>query len=798
MFGENLIRDLRYGARVLWRNPPLLFGALAILGLGLGACGVIASVTQVVWLRPLPFPEPGEMVLVYSHNTERGRLSSMSPADIRDLEASDALASLGAFRRAEPIVDGEVPQKLRAARVSEEFFLTFGMPTELGRSLSAGEDFAGGNRVAVISHRFWKNHFGAREDVLDQALGLGGEPFTVIGVMPPAFDFPPQTDVWIPLELSAEEWDRRENRYISAIGRLHGGASLEQGQREVSSLATTLAADYPENQGFDIVLRSLHDAVTARLAPMVKILLAAGGLLLLVACGNLMTLYSVQAASRLQEIGVRTALGASRARIASQVLVECLLLTLLGGGVGLLIAWVGNRILVQRTPMLSVRWRDIGIDGEVAAAMVVLSLVCGLLASLAPISRLWRGHRGLGLSAARNDRMAEGWRRNRLANVLTVLQVVLSFVLLVNAGLLLRSFQNLLEIDPGFDPQGVLTLSLELPETFYPEDHQRLAFYREAIEQFEALPEVEVAGAISSLPLAGSNNLMRYAVPGRPVEDGDYAPFVAVTPGTLSALRIPMAAGRPFQEEDSSASMPALVLNRSLVQRLFPDDDPVGRELLMGGADGIPHRIIGVIDDLRSSSLEEPGSAALYGLYQQSPYDSATFCVRTPSDPDALAARVRAVIQEIDPRLATDTPISMDAVVRESSASRRLLLAIIVLFAFVSLAMASVGLYGVLSYRLSRSLPEVSLRMALGAESKDLRRLVLGHAGRILVPGVAVGIFAAFASSRWLASQLFGVERTDPAAYLGAALVLLATAALAFWGPLRRVVRVNPSQYLEG
>jgi predicted permease len=555
-------------------------------------------------------------------------------------------------------------------------------------------------------------------------------------------------------------------------------------------LAARRERQFPLYAGWSTVVKSLPAEVAAPLRPALLVLLAGGGLLLVIACGNVANLLLARAAGRGREIATRAALGASAGRLVRQVLTESTLLTLAGGLCGLGAAAVGSRVLVRFLPEIAPRWQEVGVDLRVALLTLGLALASGLASGVVPAFRLARADLRSGLHEGGGG-ASLGWRGNRAAGLLAVTQLALSFVLLVGAGLLVRSFWRLTHVDPGFDPEGVLTLRVELPKSQYPEARQRAAFFARAQDRLRALPGVERAGAVSSLPLAGSTNFSLIKIPGRQTSDRDFAPFYAVTPGYLETLRIRLTAGRTLDERDRAA----IVVSESLARQYFPGEDPIGKTLLLGGSQDPGRRIVGVVGDVRARGLESAGDAAIYGLYEQSPATAMSFCLRASAgrvDPVRLIPAARQAILGIDPRQPVDAVGTLDQVVRDSVADHRLALFALSTFAGLALVLATVGIYGVLSHRVGRATREIGVRVALGAEGQHVVRLVGGYAARMLAPGLLLGAAAAFAASRLLASQLFGVSRSDALTYAGAAALLTVMALLACLAPARRAARVDP------
>lgn len=787
--------DLRHAWRSFRRHPRFLLAAVASLALGLGGASAIVGVADALLLHPLSEPHPDRLVLLLDRNPSLGiARMSVSPAGFADqLRETRSFAGLAAYRMEDrTLAGGGAPERAKAVLVSGAFFETLGVPTRLGTAFS----FPPGRtpaRVAVLSYGLWQRRFGADPRILERTIRLDGAPYVVQGVMPAGFGFPDGAELWCPLALDAAQWADQRAHYLRVVGRLAPGVSLARAQGEVAAVASRHQEDAAE-AGWGSFVKSLAAEVTEPVRPVVRLLLAAGALLLGVACGNTSLLLLARGEARSREFATRAALGAGTGRLVRHALTESLALGLAGSGLGLLLAELADRLLVASASPLGPRWSGIGLSPRVTLASLGLAALCGLGAGLFPALRLTGGDLRSRLAAGGTG--PGGWRRNRPARLLAAAQLALTFVLLVGTGLLLRSLSALLKVDPGFDPRGVLTLRIDLGQKDYPAPADRAAFFLRAVERLEALPGVDQAGAVSTLPLSGSTNLVRFAIPGRPPSDQDVTPFAAVTPAYFASLRIPVVAGRGFEDEDRSGRPPAAVISQSLAHRLFPGEDAVGQRIRLGDASTPPARIVGVVKDVRGDDLGSPGGPMLYSLFDQAASAAATLCLRTHGDPAALVPAVRRVVAGIDPRLALGHVASLEQVVLDSVADRRLVLAVLAAFAGTALALATVALYGMLSEAVAHATREMGIRAAVGAEPRQLRGLVMGQAAALLVQGLLPGVAAALGLSRLLAAELYAVRPWDAATY-AASMALLAVAALwAGWLPARRAARVDPREVL--
>jgi putative ABC transport system permease protein len=787
--------DLRHALRLYRRRPGFAAAALLALTLGIGGCGLIVSLAEALLFRPLPYPEAGELVRLSQRNPSQG-LSGMSssPADFAALGRQARSFRLAAYHRASLTLAAGAPERLSAAQVSGGLFDLLGVRPALGSAVLPRHERAEEKGVVVLGHSLWQRRFGGDRGIVGRALQLDGRPYTVVGVMPPGFRFPAAAELWVPFGLDPRAAADRESHYLSLVGRLYPGVPLARAQREMDLLGARLAAGDPAGAGWSWEVEGLAARTAAPLRPALLVLLAGGGLLLAIACGNVANLLLAKAAGRDREVATRAALGAGAGRLVRQVLAESTALTLLGGLSGLGAAALGCRLLVRVTPDLGPRWQEVGVDVRVALLTLGLALASGLAAGLPPALRLARADLRAGLHGG-GAGTSLGWRRNRALSLLGILQVALSFVLLTGAGLLVRSFWRLTHVDPGFAPAGVLTLRVDLPRSQYPEGFARAAFFARALDRLRALPGVLSAGAASTLPLSGSTNLSALAIPGRPASDHDFVPFTGVTPGYFETLRIGLAAGRFFTEGDravSPAAPHAILVSESLAERSFPGEDPVGKTVHLG-KEGLPARIVGVAKDVRAQGLEETGGPAIYGLSEQAPGTSMSFCLRTGGDPLKLAAAARRAILDIDPRQPVDAVATLEQIVRDSVADHRLALLALATFAGLAVVLATVGIYGLLSHLVGQAIRELGIRAALGAGRRHLFGLVAAYAAGIAVPGLLAGATAAYAASRLLASQLYGVSRGDAVTYAGAAVLLGALAVLAALAPARRAARVAPA-----
>jgi putative ABC transport system permease protein len=807
---DTLLQDLRLALRRLRRSPTFTVVAVATLALGIGANVAIFSVVHAVLLRPLPMRDDARLVRLYTVGKQGP--GPTSPLDLRDVR-EQARAFEGVVGVASAAVtlgaDGpeSSPEKIQTGLVSAEFFQVLGAGVQLGRGLQAGDDAPGAPQVAVLSHGLWQRRFGGSPSVLGRSLDLGGpQPWTVVGVAAPGFDFPARSELWTPLmwDASMVKPEARGAHWLEVYGRLAPGVSLEEARTEVSGIARRLAEQYPKtNADTGASVELLRDVLLGNVRPSLLLLLGAVGLVLLIACANLTHLLLARATSREGELSVRLALGASRGRLARELLLESALLSLLGGGAGLLAAMWALDALALFGP------RDIPRIDEVALNRTVLAFTAGLavlttfLFGLVPALHAARADLGRSLRAVSGGGGTSA-HRHRTRSALIIGETALAVLLLVSAGLLLRSFAHLRGAEPGFQPEGVLTVKMELPPLHYrfgsaaPE-----AFYDSLLERVRALPGVTVAGAVSLLPMDGG---IKWTVPlkdaQRPVAPGD-APWETrvriITPGALEALRAKVLRGRGLTAEDRGGRV--VLVSAEAARRFWPGEDPIGHTVsteMDWGNGAFGGRVVGVVEDQALDGLGAPAVPELFVPYEQARGTGMTLLVRTDGEPLALASAVRAELRALDAGLAVSSVRTLASVVDGTVAPLRFYLLLVGLFAGVALVLAAVGLYGVVAYAVLQRTRELGIRMALGARERQVTGLVLGRYLGLTAAGLVVGLGLAAGASRALTHLLSGVRPVDPMTYAGVVLVLGAVAFLAALLPARRAARVPPAIALRG
>ena len=788
-------QDLHYAWRSLRRQPGFTLVVVLTLALGIGANAAIFSVLDAVLLRPLPYPAGERVMTLWTDNQVQGWPRDVSSyPNFADWRAqSTSFAELAAWRGGSAtLTGGGAPERLRGVVSTPSLFRVLGVSAARGRVL-VDEDQAQTRSVAVISDGFWQRRFGGDPGIVGRTMLLDGVATEIVGVMPAGFAFPDdEIDVWRPFAADIAETPRGQF-WLEVLGRLKPGVTVERARSDVNAVAKRLVEQYPDNEGLGVTVVSLHETITGDVRPALLVLMGAVGFVLLIACANVANLLLVRGASRARELAVRAALGAGRARIALQLVIESAVLALAGAAVGLLLAMLGVRLLVRLAPEDIPRLDQVSVNGNVLLFTVGVGVLTALAfgvpyglraGALRLASALKDGSRGSGV---------EGLRARR---VLVVSQVALALVILVSASLLLATVRRLQTMDAGLDPAGVLTASLSWPESRYAAIERRRAFQDELLQRVRALPGVQAAAMTSNLPLSGSEAGGPIVVDGaapRPELDEKEVRYTRATPEYFAAMRMPLRRGRSFlPEERGSDSTGVAVINATLASQYFGADDPVGRRIRLGDGSGPLMTVVGVVGDARQSRLDAPIRPEIFMSAQRSPGAGGTVVVRTAGDPAALVPAVRRLVGEMDAELALARMTPMTEYWAESIAARRFNALLLSLFAAVALALAVVGIYGVMAYSVAARQREVGIRLAVGAQPRQVVGLVLRDALRMTVLGLAIGVALTFATARLLASLLFDVSATDPL-LLAAAVVLLGLVALAAgWLPARRAARVDP------
>jgi len=821
----DLWQDLRYGVRTLAKQPGFTVIALLTLALGIGANTAIFSVVNAVLLKPLPYPAPARLMLVRATNLARGLTDfGVSMPDFRAWrDRNSSFATMAAFNAsAYNVSSNEAPERVIGAVASVDLFATLGVNPAQGRAFSSEEEQFGKHRVVILSSGLWQRRFGAEAQLDGQTIKLNGEIFTIVGVMPRGFQFPDSSVLlWLPLAMpEGSEYNTRGNYWLSVVGRLKPGVTEAQAQSEMDGIQQQLEQE-DALPGIGVRVVSLHQATVGNVQTALLVLLGAVLFVLLIACVNVANLLLARAASRHREIAVRTALGAARSRIIRQLLTESVLLGLLGGVAGLLLAWWGVRALVGLEPNLP-RLAEVTVDGQVLAFTFALALLTSLIFGLAPALQATRGDLNEALKEGGRSG-GSGARTHRIRNVLVVAEIALALVLLVSAGLMINSLLRLQHIDPGFRTDNILTMQIALPEANYPDEHLELAanFYRQLTERVATLPGVQSVGMTSALPLTNSSWGKLFSVEGRPMpqsfEDIAVVQFRQVNADYFEALAISLIKGRAFTPNDTRDTLPVAVINEAMARRHFAGVDPSGKRVWLGPPEEmIPPQmlppgfdiktfrlprftIVGVIKDVRYNGLTQQSAPEIYTLHEQTVLSkfpdtarSMYLAIRTTNNPLSLTAAVRRQVQEIDKEQPIADVATMEQLLATSLSQSRLSALLLLIFAGVALALASVGIYGVMSYSVTERTHEIGIRMALGAARRDVLWLVIKRGMMLVGSGVLIGLAGALGLTRLMASLLFDVSTTDPMTFTMIALLLAGVALVACYVPARRATKVDP------
>ncbi|HEX8457752.1 MAG TPA: ABC transporter permease [Pyrinomonadaceae bacterium] len=809
---NTLWQDLRYGFRSLLKSKGFTFIAVLALGLGIGANSAIFSVVNSVLLRPLPFERPEELVAVQGRNERDGSLftehSYPNYVDLRD--QSRSFAYVAAYSPSTAfITGGDEPERVRGIIASADLFPMLGVEPALGRVYTREEDKPGVQRTIVLSYGLWQRRFGGDPKIVGQQIPLGSAQALVLGVMPQGFKYPlggsDNYDFWMPLAnvASQSELTGRGLVFLPIAARLKTGVPLEQAQAEANTIAARLAMQYPEtNTGQGYALKALHENLVGDLRPALLVLLAAVGCVLLIACANVANLLLARAAARHKEISIRTALGASRWRIVRQLLTESLLLAVLGGALGLLIAMWGIDLLLAATPADLPRLNEITLDGRVVAFNAAMTLLTGIVFGLAPALQASKTDLNEALKDGGRGMSEGGGRRSRLRNALVVAEVAISLVLLVGAGLLVQSFMRLLNVTPGFNPERVMTLDLVVGRKKYPDSAQQVAFLQNLLQRTAALPGVEAVGLVNPLPLNGNFDAYSFGFPGRaPFAHGEEpsADRRIISPDYFRAMNINVQRGRAFSERDARDAPPVCIINETFARRHFAGTDPLGQRIeFTDTEDAPPREVVGVVADVRHAGLDAPAGLEYYVPYSQAASGRLTLVARTASpDPASIMPALRGLIRELDKDMPLWNVRTMNTLMSESVARRRFNMLLLGLFALVALLLASLGIYGVMSYTVTQRTHEIGIRLALGAQPPDVLRMVLKQGMLLAAIGVALGLVCSLVLTRSMSSLLYGVSATDPLTFGLITVLLVVVAFAANYIPARRATRVDPMTALR-
>jgi len=807
---NGVFQDLRYALRQLRKNPGFSAVAIVTLALGIGANTSIFSVVNAVLLRPLPFKDASRLVRLWHvppQSSFPGMTTfSVSPANYLDWQKqNDVFESMAIYQyHGFTLTGSEHAEQIDATGVSADFFTTLGVQPMLGRPFAREEDQPGRSDVVILSNRFWQEHFGSNPQIVGRTITLDGVNYVVAGVMPASFRFPDYAQMWTPLAWTDQAKAVRGNHNDMVIGRLKPGVDLKQAQAEMDTISSRLAQQYPEDdKGWGAVVLPLHADMVSDVRPALLVLLGAVGFVLLIACVNVANLSLARMFSRHKEIAIRTAMGASSSRIVRQILAESVLLAVIGGALGLVFSHFGVRLIMAFLAGRLPQSMEASLDLKVLSFTLIVSVLTGVAAGFFPALHLSRSNvnQALKEGLGRTDSDSGG---NTTRNTLVVVEVSLSLILLVGAGLMIRSFQFLREVNPGFDSRGVLTMTAGITRTKFSSASQQLSFYNRVLERVRALPGVVSAGVIDDIPFGIDRSHQPIAVEGRPVVPMSEQPEVDVSiasDGYMSALRIPILRGRDFTNADIAGRPPVVLISASLAKQFWPNENPIGKHITLTFFPEAPREVVGVVGDVKVDGLDQSRSAsALYmplgqvsaAVNESWRSFSMDVVVRSATNPANLVSAVSGAIRDTD----RDVPIvnvrTMDEVVTNSLSQQRFSLLLLGAFAVLAMILAAIGIYSVLSYSVRRRVREIGIRLALGASLQDVLRMVVFEGMRPTLLGLTIGAVAALALGRLMTSLIFGVKPTDPLTFLGVALLLALVAVLASIVPAYRAAKVDP------
>jgi putative ABC transport system permease protein len=799
-----IVQDLRFAARGLWRQPGFTAVAVVTLALGIGANSAIFSVVNGVLLRPLPYREPERLVTALHagrYPVAGGNFLDWR-AQSRSFERAAAAQAWGP-RQGGTLTGWGRPETIAPAlQVTADLFDVLGVPPLMGRTFAPGDDRPGAPRTVVLSHRLWQRRFGGQPDIVGQTLTLDGQGYTVIGVMPAGFEFAPfwirNAELFVPLDLSARAQDRK-GESLRLFARLGPGVTRAQAQAETDAIWRRIDQEHPGTTRPDVVIGSLTEQVVGQVRRPLLVLLAGVGFVLLIACANVANLLLARSGARRREIGIRSSLGASRGRLVRQLLTESLVLALAGAAAGLLLAHWGVSLLAALGPRDLPRLQDITVDGAVLAFTLGVAALTGVLFGTGPALRLTAADVQTALREGGRG-STEGARGGRFRGALVVVEVALALVLMVGAGLMVRSFERLRAVDAGFDPRHVVAVSLPAAAARSEDPEARRALYRAVIQRVRALPGVAEAGGINHLPIGGDIWQRELAVVGAPVPppgEEPHAVYRIITPGYLPALGLSLRRGRDFTDRDAPGAPGVAIVNEALARALWPGQDPLGKQIRV--QDGGPElrEVVGVVGDAKQRDWTARPLPEMYLAYLQNPSSTLSLVVRGSGDPAGLGAAVQREIWACDPMLPASRVASMEQVVADALGQPRFHLLLLNLFAAVALLLAAVGIYGVMAQAVSQRTHEIGIRMALGAQAWQVRRMVLRQGMALAAAGAAAGLGAAGALTRLMRALLFEVSPTDPLTFLLLPALLIGVALLACWLPARRAAALPPMAALR-
>jgi putative ABC transport system permease protein len=811
---RNLFSDLRLGLRILLRNPGFSATAVLLLALGIGANTAIFSVVNAVLLRPLPYQDPSRLMQIWHVPPAKSfpglTLFSVSPANYLDWRSQNhSFEEMAAYGGARFNVGGkEQPESIQAATVAASFFSILRVRPLLGRGFTPDDDRPGQGHVVVLGNALWRQRYGADPGVIGRNIVLDGEAYQVIGIMPPAFQFPSWAQLWTPMAWTDEKRAVRGNHNYLVIGRLKPGVDIRTAQAELSAISTRLEQLYPEDdKGWGAKILTLREQAVGDVRPALLVLLGAVGFVLLIACANVANLVLGKILARKKEIAIRSALGATRFAILRQVLAETVLLSLAGGALGLFLASFGTTLIVKFLADRLPRFAEITLDGSVLAFTLFLALFSGVLAGVLPALRFTKTDVNEALKQGQSRGSSDSGSKTR--SLLVVSEVALSLVLLVGAGLMVRTLYQLSNVRPGFDANGQLTMTVSIPPNKFTTPAAYIAFFERVLQEVRATAGVDSAAVIDNLPMDNGGSHQPVSIEGQPVVPMADQPEVDVrliSPGYLHTMRVPLLSGRDLTDSDVAGRTPTVLISESMAKRFWPNKNPLGKHLTMTFYPGVAREIVGVVGDVKLDSLDEtrPTESIYWPLDQifappTEPWRSfpMSLTVRTSIDPMSAVSAVTAAVHQVDPETPVTEVLSMNELISNSLSPQRSNMLLLAAFAGLALVLTTVGIYSVLSYAVRRRVREIGIRMALGASHSDILKMVVADGMKPILLGVAIGFVAALALGRVVSSLIYGVRPTDPLTFATVAALLVAVGLLATIVPAYRATLVEPVRTLR-
>ena len=818
---STLWQDIKYGARMLLKNPGVTIIVIIALALGIGANTAIFSVVNSVLLRPLPYEESERLVFLNEKSPVLDEMSISYPNFTDWRNHNQTFEKMAVHNRGSYNLTGAGDaERIATGQVSADLFSVLRVNAQHGRVFTNDEDKPGGTPVVVLSHGLWQRRFGGQTSILNQAITLNSKSYTVIGIMPETFLYPSRVEMWVPVGQLSDQpsWQSRGNHPgLYGVARLKPGVTFEQAQADMNNIAVNLEKQYPDtNTSNGVRMRSLMEIFVVDVRRILWFIFAVVGAVLLIACANIANLLLARATARRKEMAIRTAVGASRWRIARQLLTESILVSMIGGAIGLFLAYWGVQLILYMSPTAIPRSREIGLDWLVLIFTIGVSFVTGILFGLIPA--IQAGEVDVNETLKETGRSTTG--RSWLRSALVVGEVATTLVVLIFAGLMIRSFYKLQQVNPGFSHDRLTSFSVSLPEKKYPNEEARGSFYTRLLENIRALPGVESAAAASGLPLGNNGWQTSFVVDGQPVPPRDQIPLMEaclVTPDYFKAMNIPVLRGRVFTDRDdrshlagrdlskmnenerSVAALNSIVIDEDFAKRHWPNEDPVGKRVRLGtDADAPRLEVLGVVGRVKMESLNQNSDRVQgYFPFNQTPSDDMTVIIKGASDPNQLISAARNAVREIDPNQPIFSPRTMNEIRAESVQGERLTLTLLSLFAGIALVLAIVGIYGVMSYSVTQRTHEIGIRMAVGARPRDVFKMILGHGMKLALIGVGIGLLAAYFVTGLMVTMLFGVEPTDATTFAGITAILITVALLACYLPGRRATKVEPTVSLR-